>query len=346
MLDVYTTNVNSVAASSGQVLDRSTAVWRATEESGLRGTLIFTDNYSLDPWVIAQQMIMSTERLVPLVAAQPPYVQPYSVARIVSTLAHLYGRSVDLNFVTGSSRTHLRVVGNQLDHDSRYGRLVEFATIIRSLLTEPEPVVFDGAHYSVGAALLQPPLPSHLSPAMFVAGSSDACVAAATALQVPRLTYPRDAGEYENDPAMAAKLAGNGLRIGILARDSSERAWAEANRRYPRDALRTSMTAARVRNDESSWMRSLLTDPQPTRRPDSPYWLQPFRTSREFCPFLIGSHVEVGDYLARYLRFGVRTLIMNVPREPDDVPNAMVAIDHAIRYGGPSSPGPACHAIA
>jgi alkanesulfonate monooxygenase len=62
------------------------------EGIGCEGSLIYTENGLVDPWVVAQVLVESTTSLAPLVAVQPVYMHPYSVAKMVSTLAHLYER--------------------------------------------------------------------------------------------------------------------------------------------------------------------------------------------------------------------------------------------------------------
>jgi len=44
---------------------------------------------------------------VPLVAVQPVYMHPYSVAKMVSTLAFLHQRRVFLNMVAGGFKNDL-----------------------------------------------------------------------------------------------------------------------------------------------------------------------------------------------------------------------------------------------
>jgi alkanesulfonate monooxygenase len=46
---------------------------------------------------------------------------------------------------------------------------------------------------------------------------------------------------------------------------------------------------------------------------DNPYWLGPFQNYRTFCPYLVGSHERVAAELARYMRLGFGTFILDVP---------------------------------
>src|SRR5439155_119688 len=76
-----------------EVLD----IARWSDAAGCEGILVYTDNGLVDPWLIAQDIITHTQRLCPLVAVQPVYMHPYSVAKMVATLGFLHGRRIYLN---------------------------------------------------------------------------------------------------------------------------------------------------------------------------------------------------------------------------------------------------------
>src|SRR5260370_26541236 len=65
---------------------------RWSEAAGCEGILVYADNGIVDPWLVSQLIIEATERLSPLVAVQSVYMHPYSAAKMVSSLAYLYGR--------------------------------------------------------------------------------------------------------------------------------------------------------------------------------------------------------------------------------------------------------------
>ena len=44
--------------------------WDRSEQFGCHGVLVYTDNGVFDPWIVAQIVIESTDRLVPLVYDQ------------------------------------------------------------------------------------------------------------------------------------------------------------------------------------------------------------------------------------------------------------------------------------
>src|SRR5919204_6216750 len=96
-LSVFTTCPSSRGV---PVLSYRTAICdvaRWSERAGCVGMLVYADNGLVDPWLVAQLVITATERLAPLVAVQPMYMHPYAVAKLVSSMALLHGRRVDLN---------------------------------------------------------------------------------------------------------------------------------------------------------------------------------------------------------------------------------------------------------
>ena len=296
------------------------------ERAGLRGLLIFTDNEMIDPWAAAQHIMERTERVVPLVAVQPLYLHPYSAARNISTLAHLYGRRVDLNFVTGGNRRDFQALGCTIDHDERYARLVEFGKIMLDLLDNPERLTHSGKYYQLDGANLQPAMSPDLLPMRFLAGSSPVGIEAARALDAVRLTYPLALEQYDD----SSILSGAGIRLGIIARETSEEAWQVAHRLFPPDRVGEAKAKFLVHGVESQWWHRLRQEPVTS---GATYWLYPFHSFKTFCPYLVGSYREVGETIARYLGLGVSTLILGESYTEDDLFHAQLALQHADRVG-------------
>ncbi|HEX8344573.1 MAG TPA: LLM class flavin-dependent oxidoreductase [Actinoplanes sp.] len=326
MVDVYTTCPSSHQWTPAEFRQRMTDVARWTEAAGCRGLLVYTDNTLVDPWAAAQYMIERTETLVPLVAVQPVYTHPFTVARMISTIGFVHGRMVDLNLVTGGFTEHLRALGCVLDHDERYDRLIEYGKVIRRLLTAAKPVTHLGDFYGLNGASVTPALPPELFPRIFVSGSSEACQDAQQALRATRLSYPRAIDEYRGD---SRALDGTGIRLGIIARDTAAEAWAVAHRRFPSDEMGERLHDVAAGVVESQWHQKLSADAQTATPSDSIYWLYPFRTYKTFCPYLVGTYDEVADLLARYLDLGVATFILDVPTEEDDLHHATIALRRA-----------------
>ena len=130
---VFTTTPTSVLSQRQTCARRLAEIARWSEDAGCEGILVFTDNGQLDPWLVSQLIIEATERLCPLVAVQPVYMHPYSVAKMVASLAFLHGRRVYLNMVAGGFKNDLAALNDPTPHDERYARLIEYTTVIMSL---------------------------------------------------------------------------------------------------------------------------------------------------------------------------------------------------------------------
>lgn len=297
-MDVYSTCPRSSDGDADAFRRRLADVLVWTGAAGCRGILIFDDNLTVDPWVPAQHVVQHTEALVPLVVVRPHAMPPFAVARKVNAFAHLFGRGVDLALATGAGERERRAAGDPAD---RYDRLVEYGTVLGRLFVESAEVTVRGRHHHLDGARLRPPLPTALAPRTFVAGSSAGAVAAARQLGVARLAPPPPPDHVDEPSA----LKNTGIRVGLLARDTAAEAWRVATTRFP-------------------------GEPAPTPR-TSPYWTYPARAHREFCPYLVGSHAEVADALARYFSLGIGPLIVHEPLTEDDLHHAFVAVRAAER---------------
>src|SRR5882672_8376888 len=88
-LQIFSTCPSSSATPAGY-FEKVIRTARWSEDAGCTGMLIYTDNSLVDPWLISQIIIENTRSLCPLVAVQPVYMHPFSVAKMVASLAYLY----------------------------------------------------------------------------------------------------------------------------------------------------------------------------------------------------------------------------------------------------------------
>jgi alkanesulfonate monooxygenase len=298
--------------------------WQS-EEAGCTGALVVTDNAQLDPWLVAQTLLEASARLVPLVAVQPVYLHPYSVAKMLASLACLHGRRVDLNLVAGGFRNDLAALGDATPHDERYARLSEYASIVQQLLAGARPVSFQGRYYSVSNLKLSPALDAALQPALLMSGSSDAGARTARELGATAIEYPPPPEE-----CAAGAPGARGVRVGIVARDTEEEAWAVAHARYPEDRRGQIAHQLAAKVSDSVWHQRLSERADRAAAPlRATYWLGPFRNYKAVCPFLVGSHAQVAHALARYVQAGFRTFILDVPATREDLRHAGLAFARA-----------------
>jgi alkanesulfonate monooxygenase len=313
-----------IRGEGGAYLQKVADVARWSEQSGCRGMLVYADNSLLDPWLVSQAIVENTEALCPLVAVQPVYMHPYTVAKMVTSLGHLYRRRIYLNMVAGGFKNDLVALNDTTPHDKRYERLVEYTMIIRRLLEGASAVTCQGEFYAVDKLRLTPPLAADLFPGIFVSGSSDAGLAAAKAIGATAIRYPKPAKEYQGGPAVEA--GESGIRVGIIAREREEDAWRVAHARFPEDRGGQITHQLAMKASDSVWHQQLAA----LGEARGPYWLVPFQNYKTMCPYLVGSYEQLAAELAAYLAAGYRTFILDVPPDREELGHVGMAFARAL----------------
>lgn len=304
------------------------AAW--SERAGCKGILVYSDNSQHDPWLISHLIIHNTRALCPLIAVQPIYMHPYSVAKSIASIAQLYGRRVYLNMVAGGFKNDLTALNDLTPHDQRYERLVEYTEIIKRLLSSSAPLKFIGKFYTVDNLKLTLPCPPELFPGIFISGSSDAGLGAARSTGATAIQYPKPVGECAETAAAAPD--NRGIRIGIISRDRAEEAWDVAHRQFPEDRKGQLTHELAMKVSDSAWHKQLSDLAKVEGR--NPYWLVPFENYHTMCPYLVGDYDEVGKEIAGYISLGYRTFITDVPPSPEELGHIGTAFGHALEMRG------------
>jgi alkanesulfonate monooxygenase len=327
---LYSTCPPSSGVNAAEYLTRVEEVARWSEDAECRGILVYSDNGLVDPWLVSGVIAGCTSRLSPLVAVQPVYMHPYACAKMVSSIAYLHGRKVHLNMVAGGFRGDLLALDDATPHDDRYDRLIEFTLIVKRLLASSNPVTFEGRYYTVRNLKMTPALPEGLQPGVFVSGSSPRGIESARVLRATAVKYPRPPGEEEDltdgDPDA-------GVRIGVIARDSEDDAWREANERFPGDRRGQITHQVAMKISDSHWHGQLARLGAAASEGGTTYWLWPFENYNSFCPYLVGSYSRVAGELARYIDAGYRTFILDVPPSREELAHVGEAFSRAVALG-------------
>jgi alkanesulfonate monooxygenase len=308
----------------GDYLRKVKEVAEWSDDAGLEGILVYTDNSLVDPWQVSQVILSSTSNLAPLVALQPVYMHPYTAAKMVTTFSYLYNRRVYLNMVAGGFRLDLTALGDATEHDDRYDRIVEYVSIMKCLFDQPGPLTFTGDYFTVRNLVLKPGIPPALVPEIFVSGTSAAGVAAARKIGATSISYPGiPSGET------ISRGAPVGIRIGIIAREESREAWRIAHERYPADRKGEHTHAIVRRVSDSAWYEQLSELGEKPGERSSPYWLTPFMNYKTFCPYLVGSYDEVRCEVSKYIREGFQTFILDVPPSWEELHHTAMVFEGA-----------------
>jgi FMN-dependent oxidoreductase (nitrilotriacetate monooxygenase family) len=103
-----------------------------------------------DPLPLVPYLLSATERLgiVPTLSAS--FYEPFTAARLLSTLQHFAGGRLGFNVVTSGSDIAAQNYGldKQIDHDLRYDRAQEWVDVVRKLWRswEPDAILEDTAN--------------------------------------------------------------------------------------------------------------------------------------------------------------------------------------------------------
>jgi alkanesulfonate monooxygenase len=325
-IKVFSTAPQSTAVPRELYLQNIIDVARWSEAAGCEGILVYADNSLVNPWLVAQIIIQNTARLCPLIAIQPAYMHPYSVANLISTLGHFYGRRVDLNLVAGGFKNDLAALNDLTPHDKRYERLIEYSTIIQQLLSSDSPVSYSGEFYVVDKLRVTPPLPKNLLPGIFVSGSSEAGLRTAKALGATAVKYPQPAAVELADAESSTPY---GIRVGIIARAAEQEAWQVAYERFPEDRKGQLTHQLAMKTSDSAWHRQLSEMGDETKAQNTPYWLWPFENYKTFCPYLVGDYERVAAELAKYIERGYGTFILDIPPSREELEHISVVFSRA-----------------
>ena len=314
---VFATSPQSKDVDASEYRRRVIDVAKWSEDFGCTGILVYTDNGIVDPWQVAQVIVENTESLSPLVAVQPVYMHPYTVAKKLSTFAYLYGRKLWINMVAGGFRNDLLALNDSTPHDDRYLRLTEYTQIIRKLLESSDSINFTGEYYRVENLAMKPSMPESLFPGITISGSSESGMKAAEDIGAIAIRYPQEPDKEQGVPPQAKTPVG--VRVGIIARESKEEAWKVALERFPEDRKGRVTHQLAMKVSDSEWHKQLSERLDSEGNYDSPYWLGPFHTYKTFCPYLVGTHDEVAELVGSYINFGFETFILDIPPSQEEL---------------------------
>jgi alkanesulfonate monooxygenase len=292
----------------------------AAETNGFEAVLTPTGLWCEDAWLTTAMLIEDTETLKFLVAFRPGLLSPTLAAQMAGTYQrHSRGRLL-LNVVTGGEPHEQRAYGDYLDKQSRYARTAEFLHVVRELWTSSEPVTFAGDHIRVeGAALNNQPDPV---PAVFFGGSSAAAGPVAAEYSDVYLTWGEPLAAVGEKLDWIRGLAADtrrslefGLRIHVISRDTSEEAWAEADRLLaavdPADVERVQASLARSESEGQHRMLKLHGGSSSRLLVGPNLWAGVGLVRGGAGTALVGSHAEVAERLAEYAKLGINHFILS-----------------------------------
>jgi alkanesulfonate monooxygenase len=296
---------------------------RSAEQLGFEAALTPTGAWCEDAWVSTAMLSGLSERLKFLVAFRPGLTAPFLAAQMAGTFQNLSGGRLLLNVVTGGEAHEQRMFGDFLDKDARYARCDEFLTIVRRLWAG-ETVNFQGEHLSVEDAVLGQ-IPGPL-PQIYFGGSSPAAGRVAAKHADVYLTWGEPPAAVRDKVDWIRKLAadpvsggGRELRFGIrlhsIARDTSEEAWAEADRLLseidPAEIERVQAGLKRSESEGQQRMLALNRGSKDDLEVHPNLWAGVGLVRGGAGTAMVGSHSEVADLVEQYAAVGIEEFVMS-----------------------------------
>lgn len=292
---------------------------RSAEQLGFEAALTPTGAWCEDAWISTAMLSSLSERLKFLVAFRPGLTSPFLAAQMAGTFQNLSGGRLLLNVVTGGESHEQRMFGDFLDKDERYARCDEFLTIVRRLWSG-ETVTFEGEHLRVEDATLSQ-IPDPL-PQVYFGGSSPAAGRVAARHADVYLTWGEPPAAVAEKVAWIRRLAeaeGRRIRFGIrlhtIARDTSEAAWAEADRLLAGiddDAI--ARVQAGLRQSESEGQRRMLDLNRGSKdglEIHPHLWAGIGLVRGGAGTAMVGSFTEVADLVEEYREVGVDEFVLS-----------------------------------
>ena len=294
-------------------------VARAADRLGYEALLTPCGTQCEDAWLATASLIPLTERVKFLVAFRPGLLSPTLAAQMASTYQRMSGGRLLINIVTGAEAHELARFGDHLDKDTRYARTGEFLRVMKGAWGA-EPYTWAGEHYDVVEATTRA-VPDPV-PEIYFGGASPAAEAVAAEHVDVYLTWgePPDAVAERLD-RMRAKAAEHGrtLRFGIrfhvIARDTADAAWAEADRLLAgmsAEAIAAAQADFAATQSEGQRRMAELHGGDPTRLEIHPnVWAGIGLVRGGAGTAIVGSFADVADRIAEYHALGLDEFILS-----------------------------------
>lgn len=325
----------------------------AAEQNGFESVLIPVGLWCEDPWLIATTLLSVTEKLKFLIAVRPGLATALKEAQSTSTFQRLSDNRLNLNVVTGGEPTQQKASGDDLPKAQRYERTGEYLDFWKKLWTSDEPIDYAGRHVTVEGARL--PARPDVIPPVYFSGSSPEALEVAAEHADTYLTWgekPEDVGRK------LAKVpnARGGLRVHVIARETSEEAWSAAERllshvseedvRSAQETIATSESESQRAIAELHGRGSTFQEGNDVRALEihPGLWTGVGLVRGGAGTALVGSYEEVADLIVEYQQQGVEEFVLSGYPHLEETYHVGEGVIPAVRrrgYGVTNHGGPA-----
>lgn len=311
--------VSAEAASRPASVPYLGQIARSAEQLGFEAALTPTGAWCEDAWVTTAMINSLSERLKFLVAFRPGLVAPFLAAQMAGSFQNLSGGRLLLNVVVGGEDNEQAMFGDFSTKEERYAQADEFLEIVRRLWSG-ETLTFEGKYLSVrNSTLAQIPEPA---PEVYFGGSSAAGIEVAAKHADVYLTWgepPQAVAEKIARVRAAAAAHGReltyGIRLHTIARDTSEEAWAEADRLLANisedDIARIQTGLARSVSEGQKRMLALNKGSKDNLEIYPNLWAGVGLVRGGAGTAMVGSYAEIADLIEAYHEVGIEEFVLS-----------------------------------
>lgn len=309
-------------------LDYLTQIAQAAEANGFESLLTPTGQWCADSWVTDAALLARTSRIKFLIAFRPGLVSTPLIAQQTQTLQELSGGRVLLNVVVGGEDIEQRAYGDYTTKEQRYARADEALALAQDLWTSEEPITRQGTYETVeNAQLAKRP---ETTPRIFFGGSSQPGIEVAGRRADVYLTWDETPDKVEEklervrqSAAAAGREIEYGIRLHIIARDTSQQAWAEAQRlldsvdpeevqKIQKDLARSQSEGQRLQSELHGQGKDFVSGADARELEIAPnLWAGVGLLRGGAGTALVGSYQEVAQRLAEYRDAGIKHFIVS-----------------------------------
>ena len=159
-------------AGSPELCERVT---EAAEAAGFEYLLIPVGSTCWEAWISGAFMAARSQKIKPLIAARPGYINPVLLAKMISTFDQMSGGRICVNLIAGQNESEVEGEGVRYAKEERYALMEEEVSILKALWTARGPLNFEGKFHTLSGAHIRPrprqvPYPKILSRRRFAPG--------------------------------------------------------------------------------------------------------------------------------------------------------------------------------
>jgi alkanesulfonate monooxygenase len=294
---------------------------QAADELGYEGVLLPTGVSCEDAWVVASSIIPLTRLLKFLVAIRPGLMSPSLAARMAATFDRLSDGRLLINVVTGGDPVELAGDGLHLEHDARYDLTDEFLTVWRRELAG-ETVSLDGRYLDIRNGKLLIPALQKPHPPLYFGGSSPAAQQIAAKHVDLYLTWGEPPDQVAEKIASVRRLAEAegrtmrfGIRLHVIARETNDEAWRDAEALISRvdeaTIARAQSVFARMDSHGQARMKTLHNGLRDNLEISPNLWAGVGLVRGGAGTALVGDADTVAARMREYSELGIDTFIMS-----------------------------------